>query len=362
MVSNSKIKNIVWNWHKNIDEFEVANEIGFDLLPGCKINNSPRKKTKTRDDEFNVVIVDHFFYKGNINKKNIKQDYSWADLVIHYTREIIIGPWEHYQKTIIENFNNTNFITVCNGVVGMPDYPRERVYMDAQTFFTRIARYGSVMKLEQANNTKPMMFDALLGKKNTGRDKLFNLFKENNLLDNNLVNYYDEIDKDATTLYRSPELDRIDTNPITGFSARAVKPGGVPRSHIIDQGIYDNTWFSVVAETRSGTTFITEKTTKCLLSGRMFVLFGEKGHLAKLRSYGYKTFASHIDESYDDIEDENERIKAAFTQVNLLTQRKDLAVIMQDLHSTFVHNQNLCLENIDRLEKLKSFLLPHVTG
>ena len=44
----------------------------------------------------------------------------------------------------------------------------------------------------------------------------------------------------------------------------------------------------------------------------MFVLFGEKGHLAKLQSYGYKTFAPHIDESYDEESNFNLRIQAMF--------------------------------------------------
>jgi len=324
------------------------------------IKNEYYDVNKANKDEFNVIIINYFFGKG-IGKR-IMEDLSWADLVVHYTPEIIYGPWEDYQETVTKNFNNKNFITVCNGVVDMPHYPAARVYIDAQTFFTRVARYCPAVKLVNTIIEKPIMFDALLGKKDLRRDKVFRSLKDNNLLGDNLVNYYEEQGQDATSIHRSTDLDRIDDNPITGFSSSPATSGGVPRSHMIPHEIYKRTWFSVVAETNSRTTFITEKTTKCLLSGRMFVLFGEKGHLAKLRSYGYKTFSTHIDERYDDIENEDERIKQALTQVKLLTQRKDLGTTMTQLHETFVHNQEQCLNNIDRLERLRKFLLPYCVG
>ena len=354
-----KRKTVVWNWYP-IDEIDLAKEIGFDLLPGCIITNDYYDVNNANKDDFNVIIINHFF--GKTIKQRTMEDLSWADLVVHYTPEIIYGPWEDYQETIIKHFNNKNFITVCNGVVDMPHYPAARVYKDAQTFFTRVARYCPAVKLAKTTVEKPIMFDALLGKKDLRRDKVFRSLKDNNLLGDNLVNYYEEQGQDATSIYRSTDLYSIDDNPITGFSTYPATPGGVPRSHMVPHEIYNRTWFSVVAETNSRTTFMTEKTAKCLLSGRMFVMLGEKGHMAKLQSYGYKTFSTHIDESYDDIDNEDERIRQALAQVKLLTQRKDLGAVMTQLHETFVHNQKKCIDNTDRLDRLRKFLLPYCVG
>ena len=352
-----KRKTVVWNWYP-VDEFDLAKEIGFDLLPGCVITNDYYDVNKANKDDFNVIIINHFLGKA-IEPRTI-EDLSWADLIVHYTPEIIYGPWKDYQETIIKHFNNKNFVTVCNGVVDMPSYPAARVYKDAQTFFTRVARYCPAVKLVNTTVEKSIMFDALLGKKDLRRDKVFRSLKDNNLLGDNLVNYYEERGKDATSIYRSMDLYTIDDNPITGFSTYPATPGGVPRSHMIPHGIYNRTWFSMVAETNSRTTFITEKTAKCLLSGRMFVLFGEKGHLAKLQSYGYKTFAPYINESYDEIDNEDDRIQSAFEQVKVLTQNKDIANIIKELHPTFLHNQKLLLDNESRLQRIKNFLCPYL--
>ena len=52
---------------------------------------------------------------------------------------------------------------------------------------------------------------------------------------------------------------------------------------------------------------ISEKTYKSIAVGKPFVLFGQTGALRCLRSLGYKTFSPWIDESYDDIADDQQR-------------------------------------------------------
>jgi hypothetical protein len=56
--------------------------------------------------------------------------------------------------------------------------------------------------------------------------------------------------------------------------------------------------------------WITEKTSKCLVAGKPFLLYGTAGQLQQLRKMGFKTFADHIDESYDTIEDPELRFDA----------------------------------------------------
>jgi len=348
-----KRRTVLWYWYM-IDEMEMATELGFDLLPGITVKNQYYDRAKVNSEDFNVVLVDFFFHRSNTR---IKEDLSWADLVIHYTREIVLGPWQEYEDLIFQTFNNKKFITICNGLVDMHEYPSDRVFANAQTFFTRVSRFCDAPVIKRHQHDKTIFFDALLGKKDPRRDKVYELLGVNDLLSKNLVNYYE---REGETIYRSPPLDRYDSNPIVGSSV--ILKAGVPLSHIIAQELYDNSWFSVVSETNSGTTFITEKTTKCLLAGRMFVMFGERGHLAKLRSYGYKTFSPHVDESYDEIEDEDERIRQAFTQVNALCRRKDLSELMNDLYPVFKHNQETLLDDVSRLGKFRNFLLPHLVA
>jgi hypothetical protein len=55
---------------------------------------------------------------------------------------------------------------------------------------------------------------------------------------------------------------------------------------------------------------LTEKIFKPIVARQPFVLLGCPNNLAYLKSYGFKTFDAWWDESYDQIEDPVERIKA----------------------------------------------------
>ena len=53
---------------------------------------------------------------------------------------------------------------------------------------------------------------------------------------------------------------------------------------------------------------LTEKSLRPIACGQPFILAGTHGSLEYLRSYGFKTFGNIWDESYDDIEDSEERL------------------------------------------------------
>jgi len=61
---------------------------------------------------------------------------------------------------------------------------------------------------------------------------------------------------------------------------------------------------------------LTEKIFKPIVSKQPFMLIGAPGNLEYLRSYGFKTFDSVIDESYDTIQDNDDRIDAVVKQLN----------------------------------------------
>lgn len=64
--------------------------------------------------------------------------------------------------------------------------------------------------------------------------------------------------------------------------------------------IYDTHHIEIVIETNvHDCGWWTEKTAKCLYTGKPFLLLGTQGQLAKLQELGFKTFSPWIDESYD---------------------------------------------------------------
>lgn len=78
---------------------------------------------------------------------------------------------------------------------------------------------------------------------------------------------------------------------------------------------YPNIWnqyqIEVIAETDAVSSFwFTEKTAKCLATGKPFLLLNGHRTLARLQEMGFETFSSVIDESYDQKYLPTQRIKA----------------------------------------------------
>ena len=69
--------------------------------------------------------------------------------------------------------------------------------------------------------------------------------------------------------------------------------------------------------------FFTEKTIKPIISKCPFIILGQPGSLTELRKLGFKTFGPLIDESYDLIQDHDERMLAVANEVLRLSELSD---------------------------------------
>jgi hypothetical protein len=87
---------------------------------------------------------------------------------------------------------------------------------------------------------------------------------------------------------------------------------------------------------------LTEKIFKPIVSKQPFMLLAAPGNLAYLKSYGFKTFDSVIDETYDTIQDNDSRIEAVVEQLywycNLTPDEK--TDIIKQLEPIIQHNFN----------------------
>ncbi len=84
---------------------------------------------------------------------------------------------------------------------------------------------------------------------------------------------------------------------------------------VLTDDMYQDSYFNFVLESficidGSGGQSITEKTWKPILHCQPFICLAEHHHLRHLRELGYHTFDNIIDESYDDIENTQERFEA----------------------------------------------------
>ena len=125
--------------------------------------------------------------------------------------------------------------------------------------------------------------------------------RKNNLLDQGAVSY-----GVSTHPMENPVNEYkliIDNNQIPG-SASADIPKVDAFWHIVTETIF---YYDKL--------HLTEKIFKPIVSKQPFMLLAAPGNLEYLRSYGFKTFAGIIDESYDDIKDNDARIDAVVAQM-----------------------------------------------
>jgi hypothetical protein len=104
--------------------------------------------------------------------------------------------------------------------------------------------------------------------------------------------------------------------------------GGLIEFHDYPYGIeeyFNNSKINIVFETEpTNHSFITEKTYKAILYKKPFIIVTQCHGLKALRDSGYQTFGHVIDESYDDIEDYNERIEAILKEIIRLNNLPEL--------------------------------------
>ncbi len=103
-----------------------------------------------------------------------------------------------------------------------------------------------------------------------------------------------------------------------------------------------NSWLHVVTETyqTNGQTFFSEKIFKPMIYWQPFILVGAQHDLKSLRSLGYKTFDGIIDETYDTIEDNEERLKVSIEEIERIIKLsdEDIAKLYEDCYEILTHN------------------------
>lgn len=354
---------------------------------------------KFKADPRPKILMVSAFHPGE--KFGVEGDYSWVDLIIAVTDEFVSNPWTIFLDEAKSALNNSNIILISGGKVTDPT-GSDRVYSPLLCWINHV--YDNNDYTPQPLPTqKPYQFDALLGQNRHHRLYLFYKLIEDNLLDKNLVSiwrhgkhsyynftkdelnqqFYDEFKSDPIigdlvqkhgiiNFYRSPGLDELELpdlilpkdDPINYTPATPTSRYCKARPNVLlDMGmdipvkIFDASWYSIIAETKfiSNELFITEKIGKRLLAKRIFVLFGARGCLKYLRSQGFQTFGSIIDESYDLVPNDRRRFDMAWEQVKLLSTL-DPVEVYQRADAILEHNYNLLPTLRNEHLKIRDFI------
>jgi hypothetical protein len=106
------------------------------------------------------------------------------------------------------------------------------------------------------------------------------------------------------------------------------------------------------------TSFFSEKIYKPLISGEPFILIGCPGSLKVLKDMGYKTFSPWINESYDDILDPAQRLKAIMLEVERLAlmPKEEIHQMMLEMQENALHNYKTYYKRVENFTEMKKTL------
>jgi hypothetical protein len=282
---------------------------------------------------------------GNKFCQDIMQLKSVSDLLFAFDNEM-----HPYHLNIFQQNSQNNVYWVIpirpNFDTGLND---ENLIFYPFQFGRAVDHYRELEhKLQQIdyNSVKPMYFDALLGLERSHRNFVYHAINENHLQPKILTTYV----KAANSSFQSNFLYEPDIDPLTedvNHSAMQVMYHGqkLALSVIVPIQIYNQTAYSIITETHADSkySFFTEKIFKPLLARRLLVVFSGWKYLENLRSLGFQTFDNVIDESYDQIFDDNQRWHAAFEQVKKLCDMNQAEVLEKISHRA-QHNYNLVMD------------------
>lgn len=186
---------------------------------------------------------------------------------------------------------------------------------------------------------RPYLFDCLCGTRREHRDYVMLSLEKSGLLDKSIATYRD-IFVGAAITETPPRVAKEfpDQTLAWPYVSPNLKPEWEVRENLDNSissiqpwEIFNRTYYSILVETLSSDVcyLMAEKIGKCLHARRLFVHFGVSHWLEKLRSLGFQTFDSIIDESYDLIDDDVQRWRAAFEQVQWLSQQNHSEILLK---------------------------------
>lgn len=374
---------------EHVDPYIV---LGATRFPATKIYQpvTDPKQVKNKKYYYPIPYIPHpnsklswkeLAYIEPFHLKRIKKG-SCKILIIN-----VMEGWDHntHFKTIIDifikkyNLNYRNFV-ICSGNMDTPDYNTRSVYynwweqhMSQHNIFDYSSMYRS---LQPYNHKRKHKFICLNRRPHAHRLLLASyLEKYKNLgiltcckeTDNGNNIYFEASLKNCQQVYPKLWIDFdvsfIDKLPLVyndGINAADDNP-----TVDTNPDKFYNSWLHIVTETygHNGQTFFSEKVFKPMIYWQPFILIGAHRDLKSLRSLGYKTFDGIIDESYDEVFNNQERLLVAFKEIErIISMDEDELKKMYDMcHDILLHNfyhwvyrQNTCHINLgkDLLEAL----------
>ncbi len=295
----------------------------------------------------------------------IKRLSAASDLVFAFESELHNAHWDIWAACHCDNV----YWLVPGQVNDRPDINSHIIFW-GDWFKTTANLYKQLpdrLQELRPHDIKPRYFDALLGVIKPHRTFVHDSVKGHGLQDHIIMTYGGSWD-DNNFYARDYFIWEPGCEPLQDIIGTAdwVRYHGIQAhlSQVIPIQVYNDSAYSVVAETDHDNTlsFFSEKTAKVLVARRLFIAFSGYRFLSNLRSLGFRTFDDIIDESYDDVKNDDDRYTAAFEQVRKLCAM-DQREVLESIRPVVDHNHSLIMQrdwtrySVDKIQALiRSFL------
>ena len=203
--------------------------------------------------------------------------------------------------------------------------------------------------------SKPYKFDCLLGKRTHVRDFISSKCQDAGPEDFIFTYFKDNL--------RDGIWGDVDISSAVDSSTRVVFRNELASvGNILPVKIYNQSHYSIVSDTTCPQefNFYTEKIAKPMIAGRVFVAFAGQKYLENLRKIGFRTFDGIIDESYDQVADDQQRWQMAWTQVEHLL-KQDPVTTKEKARSVTDHNRDFILST-DWAAPIKEYVQKIITS
>jgi hypothetical protein len=266
-------------------------------------------------------------------------------------RLVISNPHEGSQ-TLAGQMTHLGFRDViCDGTVkliGGGDMPPEWNYLLYDKFLPEILDYED--NVQAATHTesiytkeqKPYQFLFLNGRHRSHRANAISKLGNRSLLNNSLWTNLDSGNGAIQTLPGEYEVSRYQkyTDSVTDNYVKFELFNNEWGEIYLNPLPYIDTYFSLVTETVFDMpySFRTEKIWKPILMGHPWITIANNGFYRDLKNLGFQTYGHVIDESFDLIDNGEDRLNRIVAVVNDLCLQ-DLAAFLKECYNTSKYNQ-----------------------
>jgi hypothetical protein len=313
------------------------------------------------------------------NQKRIV-DMAESDLYTMVFCDVAEGSWtlqSQVQRLGIESLIQQRKILLISGGEQQADYP----YIQHDHFLIEILRYeenlAAMNQMDQLYDTvdKPYKFLFLNGRARPHRKYLYERFRQQGILEQSLWTMlesrpsisrcFDITEDNVNLMATASELRWLPAEyEVEQYQRATINPGPANRTFVKHQ-LFNNTWgeiylkpepyrdtyFSLVTETvfEQPWPFRTEKIAKPIAIGHPFIVATSPGYYRDLHRLGFQTFGHVIDESFDSIENHQDRMDRIVDIVEDLCQQ-DLALFQKECYNVCKYNQQHLQELVPQLQ------------